>query len=86
MPANPPLAAPQRWRLAVECALLFVGVPLAVILLYPLLSAAPQGLVYRVFFFHRYQILFRKPQTMILASAVAFAFSHIVFRNPVPSC
>lgn len=55
---------------------------LAVILLYPLLSAAPQGIVYRVFFFHRYRELFRGPRTMILASAVAFAFAHIVFRNP----
>ncbi len=55
---------------------------LAVILLYPLLSAAPQGIVYRVFFFHRYRNLFQGPRTMILASAIAFAFAHIVFRNP----
>ena len=55
---------------------------LAVILLYPLLSAAPQGIIYRVFFFHRYRDLFRGPRTLIIASAIAFAFAHIVFRNP----
>ena len=29
VPANPPNPAPLRWRLAVECVLLFLGAPLA---------------------------------------------------------
>ena len=49
--------------------------------LYPVLSVYPQGLLYRAFFFDRYADLFPGKWTMILASAAAFAFMHIVFRN-----
>jgi uncharacterized protein len=52
-------------------------------LLYPVLSVYPQGIVYRAFFFHRYGSLFPGALGMILASAVAFAFVHIIFRNPI---
>jgi hypothetical protein len=48
---------------------------------YPILSVYPQGLIYRAFFFERYAGLFPGNWAMILASAVAFAFLHIVFRN-----
>jgi membrane protease YdiL (CAAX protease family) len=54
-----------------------------VMLLYPVLSVYPQGIVYRAFFFHRYRGLFPGALRMILASAVAFAFVHIIFRNPI---
>jgi len=49
--------------------------------LYPVLSVYPQGLLYRVFFFERYAGLFPGRWTMIVASATAFAFMHIIFRN-----
>ena len=52
-----------------------------VMLAYPVLSVYPQALIYRVFFFQRYASLFPGNWTMILASATAFAFLHIVFRN-----
>jgi membrane protease YdiL (CAAX protease family) len=52
-----------------------------VMLLYPLLSVYPQELLYRVFFFHRYAPLFGKGWGMLLASALAFGFVHIIFRN-----
>jgi membrane protease YdiL (CAAX protease family) len=52
-----------------------------VMVLYPVLSVYPQGLVYRAFFFHRYAALFSGPWTMILMSAAAFAFMHLIFRN-----
>lgn len=52
-------------------------------LFYPLLSALPQELIYRVFFFHRYRKLFRYPQVLAFASIFAFAFLHIIFENPV---
>jgi uncharacterized protein len=52
-----------------------------VMLLYPLLSVYPQELLYRAFFFHRYQPLFGSGWTMLLASACAFGFVHIVFGN-----
>jgi membrane protease YdiL (CAAX protease family) len=48
---------------------------------YPVLSVYPQGLLYRAFFFERYATLFSGKWAMIVASAAAFAFLHIVFRN-----
>jgi hypothetical protein len=52
-----------------------------VMVAYPVLSVYPQGVLYRAFFFERYATLFPGRWTMILASAAAFAFMHIVFRN-----
>jgi membrane protease YdiL (CAAX protease family) len=52
-----------------------------IFLLYPLLSVYPQELLYRAFFFHRYQALFGRGWGMLLASALAFGFVHIIFRN-----
>ena len=53
----------------------------AVMIAYPVISVYPQGLLYRAFFFERYGTLFPGRATMIVASAAAFAFMHIVFRN-----
>jgi membrane protease YdiL (CAAX protease family) len=52
-----------------------------VMVVYPVLSVYPQGILYRAFFFERYGELFPGKWTMILASAAAFAFLHIIFRN-----
>jgi len=52
-------------------------------ILYPVLSVYPQGIVYRAFLLHRYRDLFSGPCALILVSAVAFAFVHIIFRNPI---
>ncbi|MBD3239207.1 MAG: CPBP family intramembrane metalloprotease [Chitinivibrionales bacterium] len=54
-----------------------------VMLLYPLLSALPQELVYRTFFFHRYRGLFRRDVLTAGASAVAFAFLHVMYDNMI---
>jgi hypothetical protein len=54
-----------------------------VMVAYPVLSVYPQGLLYRAFFFERYRFLFPGRWEMIVASAVAFAFLHIIFRNPI---
>jgi uncharacterized protein len=54
-----------------------------VMLLYPVLSVYPQGLIYRVFVMHRYREILQKEWALILLSALAFSFMHIVFRNPV---
>lgn len=56
---------------------------LAIMVLYPLLSVYPQELLYRTFFFHRYRVLFRNRYLMILASATAFGYMHIVFQNVI---
>jgi len=54
---------------------------LAIFFLYPLVSVYPQELFYRAFFFHRYQPLFGSGWGMLVASALAFGFVHIIFRN-----
>jgi len=54
-----------------------------VMVAYPVLSVYPQGLLYRAFFFERYAALFPGRWPMIVASAAAFAFLHIIFRNPI---
>jgi uncharacterized protein len=58
-----------------------------VMLLYPVLSVYPQGLIYRAFLMHRYQPFFgslsESSVPLILASAVAFSVTHIIFRNPL---
>jgi len=54
-----------------------------VMLLYPLLSAVPQGIIYRAFVFSRYKCLFGEGWAMIAASALVFSFAHIIFLNPV---
>ncbi|HUA98268.1 MAG TPA: CPBP family glutamic-type intramembrane protease [Terracidiphilus sp.] len=54
-----------------------------VMLAYPVLSVYPQGILYRAFFFERYASIFPGRWTIILASAAAFAFLHIIFRNPL---
>ena len=55
----------------------------AVMLLYPFLSVYPQGLTHRAFIFDRYKPLFGQGGAMILASAAAFSFMHVVLRNPL---
>jgi membrane protease YdiL (CAAX protease family) len=54
---------------------------LAFLVAYPIFSVFPQELVYRTFIFRRYERLFARRATMILASGIAFAFAHIVFHN-----
>ncbi|MFZ0944316.1 MAG: CPBP family intramembrane glutamic endopeptidase [Syntrophobacteraceae bacterium] len=51
------------------------------ILLYPILSAIPQGIVYRAFIFYRYGDLFGEGWAMITASAVVFCYAHIFLLN-----
>jgi hypothetical protein len=54
---------------------------LAGLVLYPLLSAWPQEVVFRLFFFHRYAPLFGGATWLVAANAVAFAFLHLVYPN-----
>lgn len=48
---------------------------------YPLLSVYPQELIFRGFLFHRYAPVFGTGTSMLLASAAAFGFAHIIFGN-----
>jgi uncharacterized protein len=56
---------------------------LAAVALYPILSAWPQELIYRAYFFHRYRSLFGGEPSLIAANALAFAALHLVYPNPV---
>jgi len=53
---------------------------LAIMLLYPLLSAWPQEVIFRRFFFARYGSIFGTTG-LVPASALAFGFAHIIFLN-----
>ncbi|MDX2131045.1 MAG: CPBP family intramembrane glutamic endopeptidase [Planctomycetota bacterium] len=55
----------------------------AVMLLYPMLSVFPQTIVFRTFIMHRYRTIFPSDGAMLWASALAFAWGHIIFRNEV---
>lgn len=52
-----------------------------VMVAYPVLSVYPQGIIYRAFFFERYAGFFPSRWAIIIVSAAAFAFMHIIFRN-----
>jgi CAAX protease family protein len=56
---------------------------LLVVLLYPLVSALPQEVIFRLFLFHRYRSLFPEPRLMMLVSASVFALAHVQLGNLV---
>lgn len=60
------------------------GVWIVILLLYPLFSVIPQGIVYRSFFCHRYRPLFGEGWLMILVAAASFAIAHVVMRRWEP--
>jgi len=68
-----------EWSFVREHPLLWA----VVMVLYPVLSVYPQGILYRAFFMHRYAGMFGDRWGMMVASAVAFAFLHIIFRNSI---
>ena len=80
-----PLLLLATWALAPERLFGFVrgrpGMWALVMVLYPILSVVPQGIVYRAFVFQRYRRLFPTRPARIAASAVAFSAVHIVFEN-----
>lgn len=53
------------------------------LVLYPLLSALPQEIIFCSFFFKRYECFFGNGKWMVLASALLFAYAHMLFINPV---
>jgi len=52
-----------------------------VMILYPLLSVIPQELIFRSFFFRRYESWLDTPHKRMVASALAFGWAHIVLLN-----
>jgi len=62
-----PRAAPLRWAMLLA--------------VYPAISVYPQELLYRAFFTRRYHSLFPRMKMSLLASALVFAWLHMIFRN-----
>ena len=52
-----------------------------IVLLYPFISVIPQELVFRVYFYHRFQGLMGNRSLLVLLNALLFSFSHILFEN-----
>ena len=52
-----------------------------VMVAYPLASVLPQNVVWRVFLFHRYRGVFGDRFLMVVVSAAAFGWAHIVMNN-----
>ena len=73
------------WRIAPQLLFTFVKRAPAfwalVMVLYPVLSVYPQELIFRAYFFERYQPLFGAGWAMVAASALAFGFVHIALGN-----
>lgn len=54
---------------------------LFILFFYSLLSVYPQELLYRTFFFKRYQQLFKREWVFIVFNAALFSLAHIFFEN-----
>ncbi|MBK9584960.1 MAG: CPBP family intramembrane metalloprotease [Alphaproteobacteria bacterium] len=48
---------------------------------YPLLSALPQEMIFCGYFFERFKTLFTTERMMIIASALVFAYAHVLYIN-----
>ncbi|HUF87394.1 MAG TPA: CPBP family intramembrane glutamic endopeptidase [Thermohalobaculum sp.] len=59
------------------------GLWLRIMLLYPLLSALPQELIFRALFFRRYGPLFPDGRVALAVNAAAFSGAHLFYQNPV---
>ena len=54
---------------------------IGILLIYTFLSAVPQELIYRSFFFERYHDIFSKPYYLIWANILVFPIAHLFFDN-----
>ncbi len=54
---------------------------ISILFFYSLFSVYPQEILYRTFFFKRYEALFKNEIIFILTNAILFALAHIFFKN-----
>lgn len=54
---------------------------LFLVFFYPLFSALPQEFIFCSYFFKRYEELFKTKWVLIVASALVFAYAHMLFIN-----
>ena len=52
-----------------------------ILFVYSLLSVYPQELLYRTFFFQRYQSLFKNDNLFLFINAIIFSLGHLFFKN-----
>ena len=52
-----------------------------ILFFYSAFSVYPQELIYRTFFFQRYQNLFRSDKLFIFINAIVFSLAHLFFKN-----
>ena len=57
------------------------GLYIAILLFYTFLSVWPQEIIYRTFFFERYDVLFENKKLFIFINAIVFSLAHLFFRN-----
>ncbi|PNQ72768.1 CPBP family intramembrane metalloprotease [Hanstruepera neustonica] len=53
----------------------------AILFIYSVFSVYPQELIYRTFFFKRYESLFSSPGLAIFMNAILFSMAHLLFKN-----
>ncbi len=54
---------------------------LTFVLLYPLLAALPQEIIFKCFFFHRYRSIFPGPLPLIFFNGLSFGLFHLWYGN-----
>lgn len=58
-----------------------LGLWVGILGVYTFLSVWPQELIYRTFFFSRYETLFKNKALFIFLNAIVFSLAHLFFRN-----
>lgn len=53
----------------------------SILFFYSVFSVYPQELIYRTFFFDRYQSLFKNKKLFLMCNAILFSLAHLFFRN-----
>ena len=54
---------------------------ISILFIYSLFSVYPQELIYRTFFFHRYDTIFESKGLLIFINAIVFSLGHLFFKN-----
>ncbi len=57
------------------------GLFMIILFVYTLFSVWPQEIIYRTFFFERYESLFQNKTLFIFINAIVFSLAHLFFRN-----
>lgn len=49
--------------------------------LYPVASVFPQEIIYRLYYFHRYEVLIPEKYLLMLSNAIIFGLTHFIYGN-----